>query len=121
MAGDYVYLTRGLGRKAGFLFAWAEFWVVRPGNIGALAYVFADYANRLVAHRRPVTAAVWWPTPWRPSSILSGINILGVREGKWTQNLLTAGQGPGTGRGGGGGVLLRRPGGRRRRSPRARP
>ena len=45
--GDYVYLTRALGRKTGFLFAWAQFWVVRPGNIGALAYVFADYANRL--------------------------------------------------------------------------
>ena len=29
--GDYVYLTRGLGRKVGFLFAWAQFWIVRPG------------------------------------------------------------------------------------------
>ena len=33
--GDYVYLTRALGRWLGFLFAWAQFWVVRPGSIGA--------------------------------------------------------------------------------------
>ncbi len=86
--GMYVYLTRGLGRQTGFLFAWAEFWVVRPGNIGALAYVFADYATRLwhIDQTGPVLAAY----AAAAVLILSGINILGVREGKWTQNLLTA-------------------------------
>jgi amino acid transporter len=84
----YVYLTRGLGRPTGFLFAWAEFWVVRPGNIGALAYVFADYATRLwhTAPTGPIMAAYAAVAVL----ILSVINILGVREGKWTQNLLTA-------------------------------
>ena len=28
--GDYVYLTQALGRKLGFLFAWAQLWIVRP-------------------------------------------------------------------------------------------
>ena len=76
------------GRKTGFLFAWAQLWVVRPGNIGLLAYVFADYANRLwpIGQRGP--ALVVYATT--AVLVLSGINILGVREGKWTQNLLTA-------------------------------
>src|SRR5687768_8574087 len=39
--GDYVFLTRAFGRHAGFLFAWAEYWIVRPGNIGMMAFVFA--------------------------------------------------------------------------------
>ena len=45
--GDYVYLTRALGRPVGFLFAWCQLWIVRPGSIGAMAYVFAEYANRI--------------------------------------------------------------------------
>ena len=62
--------------------------MVRPGNIGLLAYVFADYANRLwpIGQRGP--ALVVYATT--AVLVLSGINILGVREGKWTQNLLTA-------------------------------
>ena len=85
--GDYVFLTEAFGRKIGFLFAWAQFWIVRPGSVGTLAFVFADYANRL------------WPLDesYRPLLIyavgavvvLSGINLLGVRAGKWTQNVLT--------------------------------
>lgn len=88
--GDYVYLTRAYGRPLGFLFAWSQLWVVRPGSIGAMAFAFADYANQI------------WPCAVGPSKpavllayavgsivVLTGINILGVREGKWTQNLLT--------------------------------
>ena len=45
--GDYVYLTRAYGRPLGFLFAWSQLWVVRPGSIGAMAFAFADYANQI--------------------------------------------------------------------------
>ena len=85
--GDYVYLTRGFGRKVGFLFAWTQFWIVRPGSVGILAYVFARYANQLF----PAGEGPWPLVAYAAGSIvvLSGINLLGVREGKWTQNLLT--------------------------------
>ena len=85
--GDYVYLTRALGAKLGFLFAWAQFWIVRPGSIGMFAYVFARYANQLW----PLGDGPWPLIIYAAGSIavLSGINLLGVREGKWTQNLLT--------------------------------
>jgi len=88
--GDYVYLTRAFGRAFGFLFAWAQLWVIRPGSIGAMAYIFARYANRLwplaegegeaIALMEYAVASV---------VILTAINVLGVREGKWTQNVLT--------------------------------
>ncbi len=45
--GDYVYLTRAFGRRVGFLFAWCQLWIIRPGSIGAMAYAFAEYANRI--------------------------------------------------------------------------
>ena len=35
--GDYVYLSRAFGRAVGFLFAWCQLWIVRPGSIGAMA------------------------------------------------------------------------------------
>ncbi len=85
--GDYVYLSRAMGRKMGFLFAWAQFWVVRPGSVGAMAYVFARYAN----HLWPLGEGTWPQVAYAVAAIvvLSGVNLLGVREGKWTQNLLT--------------------------------
>jgi amino acid transporter len=88
--GDYVYLTRAFGRAPGFLFAWAQLWVVRPGSIGAMAYVFARYANELVPLAGPEREYLALLTYAAASVVvLSAVNVLGVREGKWTQNLLT--------------------------------
>ena len=86
--GDYVYLTRAMGRTVGFLFAWAQFWVVRPGSIGFAAYVFADYANRLYHLGDGNLVLIAYASG--SIVVLTAINILGVREGKWTQNVLTA-------------------------------
>ncbi len=95
--GDYVYLTQAYGRPLGFLFAWAQLWVVRPGSIGTMAFLFAEYANRLVPLDEllgPVgglsasrTAALVYAAA--AVLVLSGINLMGVRQGKWTQNVLT--------------------------------
>jgi amino acid transporter len=86
--GDYVYLTRAFGRAIGFFFAWAQLWVVRPGSIGAFAYVFAHFAQELAPLPcGGVVAEIVYAAG--SVIVLSLINILGVREGKWTQNLLT--------------------------------
>ncbi len=87
--GDYVYLSRAYGKWAGFLFGWAQLTVVRPGDIAVMAFAFATYMR-----------AIWDPLAGHPAYshrlfaavatiILTFINILGVKEGKWTQNLLT--------------------------------
>ncbi len=88
--GDYVYLTRAFGRRVGFLFAWCQLWIVRPGSIGAMAYLFAEYAN-CIWPQAEGDAATWVLVGYATVSILllTGINILGVKEGKWTQNILT--------------------------------
>jgi amino acid transporter len=85
--GDYVFLTRAYGRKTGFLFAWAGFWLIKPANIGAIAFIFARYAqqvfplqlggNEFIAYS--IAAIV----------LLTILNINGVQTGKWIQNMLT--------------------------------
>ncbi|MFZ1932637.1 MAG: APC family permease [Thermoguttaceae bacterium] len=88
--GDYVYLTRAFGRSTGFLFAWCQLWIVRPGSIGVMAFAFAEYANQIWPQAEGEMAP-WVLVAYAAASIivLTGINILGVQEGKWTQNVLT--------------------------------
>lgn len=83
--GDYVYQTRAYGSWAGFLFGWSQLAIIRPGDIALLAFVFARYALKLYApfqNALPVYAAL-------AVAVLTAINVLGAKEGKWTQNLLT--------------------------------
>ncbi len=83
--GDYVYLTRAYGRGTGFLFGWAQLLIVRPADIALLAFVFARYAMSLSdafgGDPRPYAAGA--------VAVLTLLNILGVRAGARTQNLLT--------------------------------
>jgi len=84
--GDYVYLTRAYGRTVGLLFAWTQLLVIRPGSIGTMALVFARYAAQLAGEHGP-SRAVWAAVA---VASLSLVNMLGVRQGKWVQNVLTA-------------------------------
>ena len=84
--GDYHYLTRAFGRKLGFLFAWARLSVVQTGAIALLAFVLGDYANEILQlgpWGSPLCAGVI-------VMVLTATNILGVRQGATTQNVLTA-------------------------------
>ncbi|GAB6166883.1 amino acid permease [Thermostilla marina] len=95
--GDYVFLNRAYGRYVGFLFAWCELWIVRPASIGMMAFVFARYAQALApisfeAAELPGELASTLPLLIYAVAavvVLTGINLLGVRQGKWTQNILT--------------------------------
>jgi APA family basic amino acid/polyamine antiporter len=87
--GDYVYLSKAYGQWAGFLFGWAQLTVIRPGDIAVMAFAFATYGRAIydpltahpqISQRVFAAAAVL---------VLTLINIAGVKQGKWTQNLLT--------------------------------
>jgi amino acid transporter len=88
--GDYVYLSRAYGKWAGFLFGWIQLAIVRPGDIAVMAFAFATYiraigdplAARGLSHSQQIYAGA-------AIAILTVINIVGVKEGKWTQNILT--------------------------------
>src|SRR6476469_9452132 len=43
--GPYVYLREAYGRITAFLWAWAEFWIIRTGSLGALSCATAIYVN----------------------------------------------------------------------------
>jgi amino acid transporter len=83
--GDYVYQNRAYGGWAGYLFGWSQLAIIRPGDIALMAFVFARYAQTLYAPFENVgqiyaAAAV---------VVLTIINVLSVKQGKWTQNILT--------------------------------
>ena len=83
--GDYVYLTESFGPCAGFLFGWAQLAAVLTSSIGAMAYVFANYAValwELETHNIVLLAIA-------PTVALSLVNLLGITCGKTVQNLLT--------------------------------
>ena len=84
--GDYEYLGRAFGPWMGFLFGWAQLTVILTGSIGAMAYVFADYAVRLWD-----LSAGW--TAWLAAAavvLLTGLNMPGIVFGKLVQNVLSA-------------------------------
>ncbi|HWS56001.1 MAG TPA: amino acid permease, partial [Pyrinomonadaceae bacterium] len=84
--GDYHFLTRAYGRAPAFLYAWSRITVVQTGSVALLAFVFGDYASQLVplgTFSASVYAAL-------AVVALTALNILGVRQGTRTQNLLTA-------------------------------
>jgi APA family basic amino acid/polyamine antiporter len=88
--GDYVYLTRAYGRWAGFLFGWIQTAIVRPGDIAVMAFVFANYAHTLYdPFSGRASAFTFQLYAALAVVVLTLINILGVRQGKWTQNILT--------------------------------
>jgi basic amino acid/polyamine antiporter, APA family len=88
--GDYIYLTRAYGRWAGFLFGWLQTVIVRPGDIAVMAFAFATYARTIydpfAGSHSSYTLKIYASLAVASLTI---INILGVRQGKWTQNILT--------------------------------
>jgi amino acid transporter len=89
VGGTYVYLSEGLGRNIGFAFAWTEFWIVRPGNIGAVAFIMADYAERLYSEQLDASGTKASIIAAAAILILAILNALGLKTGTATQNFLT--------------------------------
>ena len=83
--GEYHFLSRGLGRPVGLLFAWARISVIQTGAIALVAYVFGDYASQLV------------PLGSQGQAIYAGlavigltlVNLAGVSPSTRTQHLFT--------------------------------
>jgi amino acid transporter len=81
--GDYAYLTLAYAPWLGFLFGWAQLVAILTGSIGALAYVFADYAVALGAGSPPALYASV------SVAALTVLNLFGVGLGRSVQNALT--------------------------------
>ena len=86
--GNYHYLMRAFGKPIAFLFAWARMMVLQTGSIALLAFVFGDYASQVLSlgtASPSIYAAI-------AIALFTGLNLLGVRQGKWTQNWLAMAQ-----------------------------
>jgi len=82
--GTYAFLNRAYGPSAGLLFAWTDFWIVRPANAGAVALVLGRYANDA------------WPVPYGVMfyaiggvCLATGMHLRGLHVGRWSQNALS--------------------------------
>jgi len=84
--GEYHYLARALGKNVAFLFAWARVTVIQTGSISMLAFILGDYLSQILS------LGLYSSSIYASLSVimLTTINIIGIHEGKWVQNLLTA-------------------------------
>jgi APA family basic amino acid/polyamine antiporter len=114
--GQYVFLRDAYGRFWGFLYGWTLFLVIQTGFNAAVSIAFGKYlgvflpalgeGNLLLtvklADQVPALSGLDLPAflrEWRLNSaqlvacgviiVLTGINIIGVREGALVQNLFT--------------------------------
>jgi APA family basic amino acid/polyamine antiporter len=82
--GDYGYLKRAYHCRVGFAFSWAAFWVIRPTSIALMAMIFGEFAVSVFPDSLPLYAFAGLSVIG-----LSLTNLIGVRFGKASQNLLT--------------------------------
>ena len=114
--GQYVFLRESMGPLMGFLYGWTLFVVIQTGTIAAVAVAFGRFAGVLFPSVSPDLYG-WFPSgkvcvaalgcsdpanainlglsPQRlvgllSIAILTWINFLGIREGKFVQTTLTS-------------------------------
>lgn len=83
--GDYYFLQRAFGRRLSFLFAWSRLAVVTTAPVAILGFVFGDYFSNVLslgAHSSAIYAAL-------SVAAFTALNIIGIRESKGAQNVLT--------------------------------
>lgn len=88
--GDYGYLKRAFHPNLGFAFSWTAFWVIRPGNIGALAMIFGTFSVKFLEQFSGGTVSVC-PLTMAVVVVIAvtALNFLGVVFSKTAQNCLT--------------------------------
>jgi basic amino acid/polyamine antiporter, APA family len=99
--GDYHFLTRAFGRDLSFFFGWARVAVITTGATAVHAFIFGDYASRILPLNRLLDAA---GSPGHELAsgnlssaiyaalivlVLTILNIVGLKESSRTQNVVT--------------------------------
>jgi APA family basic amino acid/polyamine antiporter len=86
VGGQYVYLARAYHPIVGFLYGIALLFIINAGGLAAVSILFASYVDRaFIPLGGPggvrIVAAAALVT-------LTAVNAVGIRAGKWTNNLL---------------------------------
>lgn len=101
--GDYYFLHHTYGPWSGFLYAWGRLLVIHSGNIAMMAWIAGTYGEKLLplflngffgSYDENSFLIIHASTILSVSAVvlLTLINLIGLRAGKWTQNLLAAAQ-----------------------------
>jgi basic amino acid/polyamine antiporter, APA family len=103
--GTYEYLQLSFGKFFGFLSGWADFMIMGPGSLAALAYLFAQIVNSIIPIPNPLQSLenisiANFIFPFADSGVkmvgisaivaLNGINYFGARESGIINNIITA-------------------------------
>lgn len=83
--GLYVFIREGFGDAWGFVFGWANLWVIKPTVIASITSVFALYFCQVLGLGHGAEFVVGAGAIF----LLTLVNWLGVREGAGTQSLFT--------------------------------
>lgn len=87
VGGQYAWLARSYHPIAGFLYGVALLFIINGGSIAAVSILFASYFERAVGSVGPVGLRL---LAAGVLVALTGIHTLGIRAGKWTNNLVMA-------------------------------
>jgi APA family basic amino acid/polyamine antiporter len=100
--GQYHFLKEAYGPLWAFLFGWASFLVIMSGGIATLGVGFGEYLGSFVpffSTGHILFAAPIGPWRWTVSggqlaavlaiALLTAVNYVGLKEGAWTQNVVT--------------------------------
>jgi APA family basic amino acid/polyamine antiporter len=103
--GQYVYLREAFSPLWGFLYGWTLFLVIQTGTIAAVGVGFAKYLGELwpaIAESEYLIKPIHLGSSGYAISVsrvqlvailliafLTGLNTLGLRLGKWVQNIFT--------------------------------
>ena len=83
--GLYVFIREAFGDVWGFVFGWANLWVIKPTVIASITSVFALYFCEALH----LPAGTQFGVGAAAILLLTAVNVLGVREGAGTQSLFT--------------------------------
>jgi APA family basic amino acid/polyamine antiporter len=101
--GIYHYVKEAYGPLWGFLYGWIAFLVIMSGGNAALGVAFGEYlgsflpffSTKHVLLAVPVGSWTWTLSGGQLAAVaalvvLTAVNHLGLKEGAWVQNVLTA-------------------------------
>ncbi len=83
--GEYIYITRCFGPFAGFIFGWAQLFIVRTSAAAGLALIVADYLSYFV----PLNRSARMITALAVIFLLGVLNYIGIQRASIYQKLST--------------------------------
>lgn len=96
--GQYVFLREAYNPMMGFLYGWTYFLVIQTGTIAAVAVAFAKFTGvflpifgpgHIVAYYGSISVSTQQLLAIIVIALLTYVNILGVRYGKWIQTFFS--------------------------------